>query len=122
MTSMVLAHGALPPDAAPARRGQCHGIASLADPHQALTAGIEPLARAAIGHHPKWDEVNLAATLPGLSRAPQAEAWHLQHRAHAAGEPPAKRSTGGAAALPASQMQREALFGQFIEWKRAKGH
>ena len=28
--------------------------------------------------HPKWREVNLTATLPGLSRTPEAESWLAQ--------------------------------------------
>src|SRR5207302_943949 len=31
-------------------------------------------------HHPKWREVNLAATLPGWTRFPAAEAWLAQNK------------------------------------------
>ena len=31
-------------------------------------------------HHPKWREVNLAATIPGWRRFPAAEGWLAQHR------------------------------------------
>lgn len=74
------------------------------------------------GHHPKWNEVNLAASLPGLKRAPEAEAWLQQHRPGERDSLPAKRTIEAGAASSTNQAQREALFQQFIEWKRAKGH
>lgn len=36
------------------------------------------------GHHPKWREVNLAATQPGWTRFPEAVAWLNQSRTRAA--------------------------------------
>ncbi len=82
------------------------------------------------GHHPKWREVNLAATLPGWERAPAAQAWLAQPREE---DPPAatngnvartgvEASAAGVPPLPMSKDQKEALFKGFMEWQRAKGH
>ena len=67
------------------------------------------------GRHPKWREVNLAASLPGFKRTRAAEGW-LAARPMAA-------SAGQAPALPEGLMskeQQEALFTRFIEWQRGK--
>jgi TRAP transporter TAXI family solute receptor len=82
------------------------------------------------GHHPKWREVNLAATLPGWERAPAAQAWLAQP---CKDDPPAatdgdvvrtgvEANAAGVPPLPMSKDQREALFKGFMEWQRAKGH
>ena len=72
--------------------------------------------------HPKWREVNLAANLPGFKRAATAEAWLA-----AASRENARPITASAAAGRAIEMyevmskeQQEALFEQFIEWRRGK--
>jgi uncharacterized protein len=81
-------------------------------------------------HHPKWREVNLAATLPGWERAPAAQAWLAQPGND---DPPAgtngdvvrtgvEASVAGVPPLPMSKDQKEALFKGFVEWQRAKGH
>ncbi len=74
------------------------------------------------GRHPKWREVNLAASLPGFKRTRAAEAW-LAERADEPARPMAA-STGQAPALPESLVmskeQKEALFTRFIEWQRGK--
>lgn len=73
------------------------------------------------GRHPKWREVNLAASLPGFKRTRAAEAW-LAGRSDEPARPMAA-SAGQASALPESLMskeQREALFTRFIEWQRGK--
>src|SRR5262249_6197305 len=76
------------------------------------------------GQHPKWREINLAASLPGWKRNPAAVAWLLQHADVSAQSRPQADIEAGAAqsSLPAGQNQREALFKQFIEWQRARGH
>jgi hypothetical protein len=66
--------------------------------------------------HPKWREVNLAATLPGLSRTPEARAW-LAHRPAMAARPIAETSGSATAAAVPSADRQEALFRQFIEWQ-----
>ncbi|HXG78008.1 MAG TPA: TAXI family TRAP transporter solute-binding subunit [Methyloceanibacter sp.] len=72
------------------------------------------------GRHPKWREVNLAATLPGLKRTRIAETW-LAERS----EPEVKAVAASAAAPPATtaimgKEEREALFKRFLEWQRSK--
>jgi TRAP transporter TAXI family solute receptor len=71
--------------------------------------------------HPKWREVNLAASLSGFKRTSGAEAW-LAAKPEAKGTPVA--ASVPAAALPGgvltSKEQQEALFRQFLEWQRGK--
>ena len=76
------------------------------------------------GRHPKWREINLAATLPGWTRNPAAEAWLTEQRKGSARRDPQVRIEAGVVpSHPAvGQDQREALFKQYIEWQRAKGH
>jgi TRAP-type uncharacterized transport system substrate-binding protein len=75
------------------------------------------------GRHPKWREVNLAASLPGFTRNRAAEAW-LAGRAEAPVKPVA--ASAGAGQAPAladslmSSQEKEALFKRFIEWQRGK--
>jgi TRAP transporter TAXI family solute receptor len=76
------------------------------------------------GRHPKWREVNLAASLPGVARVPAAAAF--------LGEPavePAKPMTAKAGVIrpPAlaenlalSKDQKETLFKRFLEWQGGK--
>jgi uncharacterized protein len=75
------------------------------------------------GRHPKWREVNLAASLPGFKRTRSAEAWLAARPAEPAR--PMAASAGQAPALPEDLMskeQQEALFTRFIEWQRGKEH
>jgi TRAP transporter TAXI family solute receptor len=70
------------------------------------------------GRHKKWQEVNLAAEVPGWERLKVAQRWLDQHaaktaRAAAAGAPPAEpRWASGEAA------QRERQFNEFLAWQR----
>ena len=66
--------------------------------------------------HPKWREVNLTATLPGLSRTPEAGSWLAQRSAMTAKPIAASRR---ATELGHSLDQKEALFKKFIEWQRS---
>lgn len=79
--------------------------------------------------HPKWQEVNLAAELPGWTRFTPAEEW-LQRRPSTAGvgydlslrnsfEEFLKfmNETGGRSDRPADARTREALFARFLEWR-----
>jgi len=76
------------------------------------------------GQHPKWREINLAANLPGWKRNLAAVAWLSQHSDVSAQSGPQADIEAGAvqSSLPAGQDPREALFKQFIEWQRARGH
>ena len=70
--------------------------------------------------HPKWREVNLAASIPGIKRATGAEAW-LVAQAKQEVKPMAASTAGQGPAMPEmSKGQREALFRRFIEWQRDK--
>ncbi len=82
------------------------------------------------GHHPKWNEVNLAAELPGWRRYGPAESWIRRN----GGAPVAvneqqmreiftrflderTRSTGGQAL---TAQQKDELFDQFKKWQEGK--
>jgi TRAP transporter TAXI family solute receptor len=76
------------------------------------------------GKHPKWREINLAASLPGWTRNAAADAWLTgQQKESARRDPQVGIETGVTPShLPVGQDQREALFKQYMEWQRAKGH
>jgi TRAP-type uncharacterized transport system substrate-binding protein len=76
------------------------------------------------GHHPKWREINLAASLPGWTRSPAAEAWLTEQLKGSARRDPLAKIEAGVVPShpPVGQDQREALFKQYIEWQRVKGH
>jgi len=75
--------------------------------------------------HPKWREVNFAATLEGWKRSPLAQRWI--DRAQAASTDSASRShfdaflaqASGNRTTPISDAERADLFRAFIEWNRA---
>jgi len=84
------------------------------------------------GHHPKWNEVNIAAELPGWRRFPPAADW-LQRNAPVAGAPTEQalksifarfveerqQAAGGA---PLTQQQKDDLFSQFERWEKGQAH
>jgi len=76
------------------------------------------------GKHPKWREINLAASLPGWTRAPAAEEWLAEHQNGDARKGAQAKIEAGAAQsnLPVGQNQRDVLFKEYLEWQRAKGH
>ena len=82
------------------------------------------------GHHPKWNEVNIAAQLPGWRRYAPADQW-LQRNMQIAKAPDAeklrtmfsrfvdeRRQAIGGAAL--SQQDKDALFQQFQSWQKSQ--
>jgi uncharacterized protein len=73
-------------------------------------------------HHPKWRETNLAAVLPGWTRFPAATDWlkeHQQAQPQAGGQNQmvAGRSAAGADPSPVSNVDRDRLFQQFLDWQ-----
>lgn len=73
--------------------------------------------------HPKWQEINLAARFPGLAKSQAAEAWSARQQTISAR--PATPSLAKAQGLGNNEKgsnEKEALFEQFMEWQRAKGH
>lgn len=77
------------------------------------------------GRHPKWREVNLAATLPGFKRNSAAASWLLAQQEAQKRPLTANADASRAPALPQSvsmsEAQKEVLFKQFIEWQRGNG-
>lgn len=77
------------------------------------------------GFHPKWQEVNLAAQLPGWTRYPEADAFfHKDHRVQASTKKAfdAYLDKTGHAGAPLDKQQREALFQQFLRWQEQHGN
>jgi len=62
-------------------------------------------------HHPKWDEVNLAATLPGWSQFPPAQRWFDQQEFESF---LSKRGIG-------AEVDRARLFDDFLRWREQSG-
>jgi hypothetical protein len=79
------------------------------------------------GHHAKWQEVSLAAELPGWRRYPPAEQW-LQRNLQAAKAPnpedleemfarfvdERRQLTGG---KPMTQQEKSDIFQQYQHWQ-----
>jgi uncharacterized protein len=63
-------------------------------------------------HHPKWQEVNIAATLPGWDRFEGAQAW-LDNRRIVEGPSRTLATTAG-------QAEREGLYQEFLRWKQQR--
>ncbi len=76
--------------------------------------------------HPKWREVNFAATLEGWKRSPLSQAWI--DRAKAASTDSASRShfdaflaqASSTRSTPISDAERADLFRAFLEWNRGR--
>ena len=71
--------------------------------------------------HPKWQEVNLAAQLPGWQRFPPAQNWLEQNRGTSTTRLKVAfeqflQSSGQPTEL--SEAQKDALFSQFVKWWR----
>ncbi len=81
------------------------------------------------GHHPKWQDVNLAAEFPGWQRYPPAARWLQQNKPVASASTPddmktifsrfidqRRQSAGGA---PMSPQDKDNLFQEFRKWQGA---
>jgi len=75
-------------------------------------------------HHPKWREVNLAATLPGWTRFSAAETWLAQHDSESSTAANDRqkfdqfvRARGG---QNSSEEDHEKLFQEFLQWSDAR--
>ena len=75
-------------------------------------------------HHPKWREVNLAATLPNWTRLAAAQEWLDSRRSEGARvsvvSEPATSAARPATPAPAAQSSSE-LFQDFLNWRRQQG-
>jgi TRAP-type uncharacterized transport system substrate-binding protein len=86
-----------------------------------LFGGLSGLALA--DRHPKWRDVNLAATLPGWSRFAAAEQWLAKAREQQAGSLQKRfedflRATRQPGAPDLSAAERKKLFDEFVGWTR----
>jgi hypothetical protein len=110
-------------------------LRNLSERHRNLTNFIDALftgfpALLSPGHHPKWQEVNIAAELPGWMRHPAAQQWLQRNAPAAVASAPdslqrlfsrfideRRQATGGA---PMSAAEKDALFQQFQSWQRGQ--
>lgn len=76
--------------------------------------------------HPKWREVNFAATLEGWHRSPASQAW-IDHARQIAGNDVSKSNfdnflaqNSPASSAPVSDEQRAELFKAFLEWNKTQ--
>lgn len=80
------------------------------------------------GFHPKWKEVNLAATVPGLARFDAAQRW-LDQAAKTESKGVARPSIGidpaflraqTVRAAPNDRAEQDRLFQEFMKWQRER--
>jgi uncharacterized protein len=77
--------------------------------------------------HPKWREVNFAATLEGWQRSPAAQAF-IDRTRQVAAAPSQSRfeaflaTKTASGSLPASEEERASLFRDFLEWSKSQGN
>ncbi|HZP09237.1 TAXI family TRAP transporter solute-binding subunit [Methyloceanibacter sp.] len=79
-------------------------------------------------HHPKWREVNYAATLEGWHRSPLAQAFIDRAKATASADGNTKKSfdtflaqAAPSGSAPLSDAERAELFKAFLEWSKNQG-
>lgn len=95
---------------------------------EALFGGFQTLLEP--GHQAKWQEVNIAADLPGWTRYQPAAQWLQDHAQVAAAQNPdalkalfsqfideRRQANGG---IPMSATEKDALFQQFQAWQRGQ--
>jgi hypothetical protein len=81
------------------------------------------------GYHPKWKEVNLSASVPGLNRSPPAQEWLDRAAARAPGndvtqpvKPVDTRLIREEArrVAPNDRAEQQRLFREFLNWQRER--
>jgi TRAP-type uncharacterized transport system substrate-binding protein len=81
------------------------------------------------GYHPKWKEVNLGATVPGLNRSPAAQEWLDRVAGDSSGSNPTQSNTQIDSTLiraearrvaPHSRAEQQRLFKEFMNWQRER--
>src|SRR4051812_6205906 len=74
------------------------------------------------GRHPKWKEVNLAATVPGWERVQAAQDWLDVDSSspRAANAPPSFDAFMNAKGLSTSPAKKDLLFREFLLWQRSR--
>jgi TRAP-type uncharacterized transport system substrate-binding protein len=81
------------------------------------------------GYHPKWKEVNLGATVPGLNRSPAAQEWLDRVAGDSSGNNPTQSNTQIDTTLiraearrvaPHSRAEQQRLFQEFMNWQRER--
>lgn len=70
--------------------------------------------------HPKWQEVNIAANLPGWTRFKAAEDWLKQGEPDPATQAQDFKRFLAARNLKANSAERDRLFREFLDWQRSK--
>ena len=75
-------------------------------------------------YHPKWRDVNLAATVPGWTRFSAAQDMLQQVEAQQQQKQKTEFQTfvSRQGAAPANAAEREALFREFLQWQSAGAH
>src|SRR5579863_3291199 len=75
-------------------------------------------------YHPKWRDVNLAATVPGWTRFSAAQDMLQQVEAQQQQKQKVEFQTflNKKPAMPASVADRDALFQEFLQWQDTRGH
>ncbi len=75
-------------------------------------------------YHPKWRDVNLAATVPGWTRFSAAQDMLQQVEAQQQQQQKTEFQTflSKQAAMPVNAADREALFREFLQWQDTRGH
>jgi hypothetical protein len=77
------------------------------------------------GFHPKWKDVNIAASVPGLNRFPAAQEWLDKTAPPSVAETPPDSAVGtdpalARAAVRPATPEQDRLFREFLEWKRQR--
>jgi TRAP-type uncharacterized transport system substrate-binding protein len=75
-------------------------------------------------YHPKWRDVNLAATVPGWTRFSAAQGMLQQVEAQQQQQQKTEFQTflSKQPAVPASAAERDALFHEFLRWQQSRTH